>query len=298
MAHVLTLAAAKAKAPLRRRDVEEARRSLDQIGAVSDDAVWLSPDEACDLPFSGDPAAALASARSALAGKPVDVNVLEVEGRRKKLLVADMDSTMIEQECIDELAAAAGFGKAVSAITERAMRGEITFEPALVERVRLLAGLPVSAVDALLAERITLMPGGKLLVATMRSHGAYTVLVSGGFSDFVAPIAARLGFDEHRANRLIEDGGRFTGHVAEPILGRQAKQDAVADLTVRLSLQPRDSLAVGDGANDIAMVQQAGLGVAFHAKPALRAAAAAVVDHADLTALLFLQGYRRDEFVG
>jgi phosphoserine phosphatase len=210
-----------------------------------------------------------------------------------------MDSTMIGQECIDELADFAGFKERVAAITAQAMRGEIAFEPALRERVALLKGLPAKIIDNVLDERIRLMPGGPTLVATMRANGAYSCVVSGGFTAFTARIAAMIGFNEHRANTLLTDAnGNLTGKVAEPIVGREAKLDALIELRERFGLTPEQTLAVGDGANDIPMVQAAGLGVAYHGKPAIRAAAPlACVDNADLTALLYAQGYHREEFV-
>ena len=205
---------------------------------------------------------------------------------------------MIGQECIDELADYAGFKSRVAAITERAMRGEIAFEPALRERVALLKGLPATVIDTVIAERIRLTPGGPALVATMRANGAYTCLVSGGFTAFTSRIAAMIGFDEQHANTLLTDAdGQLTGTVAEPVLGREAKLDTLTALHARLRLSHEDTLAVGDGANDIPMVKAAGLGVAFHGKPAIREAAAACIDHGDLTALLYAQGYRREEFV-
>jgi phosphoserine phosphatase len=220
------------------------------------------------------------------------------EGRRKKLLVADMDSTMIGQECIDELADYAGLKSRVAAITERAMRGEIAFAPALRERVALLKGLPAAVVDTVIAERIRLTSGGPTLVATMRANGAHACLVSGGFTAFTSRIAAMIGFDEEHANTLVIDaGGQLTGEVAEPVLGREAKLDTLIALRQRLRLTRGETLAVGDGANDIPMIQAAGLGVAFHGKPAIRETAAACIDHGDLTALLYAQGYRREEFV-
>jgi phosphoserine phosphatase len=216
---------------------------------------------------------------------------------RKKLLLADMDSTMIEQECIDELADMVGLKDSVSSITERAMQGEIAFEPALRERVALLRGLPVTVIDTIITDRITLTPGGKTLIATMKANGAYTCLVSGGFTLFTARIAEMLGFDEHRANELIVIDGKLTGEVREPILGKEAKRATLIELREKLGLAHEDTLAVGDGANDLAMIGEAGLGVAFHAKPAVAEAADARIDHGDLTALLYLQGYRENEFV-
>ncbi len=226
------------------------------------------------------------------------MNVVPQASRRKKLFVADMDSTAIGQECIDELAAELGLRDQVAAITTRAMRGEIAFAPALRERVALLSGLPTEIIGKVLSTRIAITPGAETLVATMRASGAYTTLVSGGFTVFVEPVARQIGFDESRANTLLSEGGRFTGRVAEPILGPDAKEGALTELQARLGLLPEETLAVGDGANDAGMIRRAGLGVAFHAKPALRAVADAAVDHADLTALLYLQGYRRDEFIG
>jgi phosphoserine phosphatase len=208
-----------------------------------------------------------------------------------------MDSTMIGQECIDELADFAGLKAHVAKITERAMRGEIEFEPALRERVALLKGMPVGVVDDVLKQRITPTPGGRELVATMRAHGAYTCLISGGFTLFTSAVAAMIGFQENRANELLVEGGKLTGEVREPILGRATKLATLIELTESFDLDDIDTLVVGDGANDLSMIEHAGLGVAYHAKPAVAAAAATRIDHGDLTALLYAQGYRRDEFV-
>lgn len=259
--------------------------------------VRLSPGEAAEIPFEGDPGRALQAARSAFAARPLDVNVVSAEFRRKRLLVADMDSTMIRQECVDELAAEAGLRAKVAAITERAMRGEIAFAPALRERVLILKGLPAEVIGRVLARRIEIMPGARMLVATMRASGAHTALVSGGFTAFVEPIAARIGFDEARANRLLLDGDLLSGRLAEPIQSAEAKENALIELAGRLRLKPDETLAVGDGANDAGMIHRAGLGVGYRAKPALKAIAGAIIDHADLTGLLFLQGYSREEFV-
>ena len=256
----------------------------------------LAGETAVEFAFAGDAADAGAALRDRVAGLPVDVVVQPAAGRRKRLLLADMDSTMIEQECIDELADLVGLKAGVSAITERAMRGEIAFEPALRERVALLRGLPVAVVDRLLAERITLTPGGPELLGTMRANGAYACLVSGGFTLFTGPVGRRLGFDQDRANVLLLDGDRLAGTVAEPILGREAKRDTLVELRDRLGLQRADVLAVGDGANDLSMLGEAGLGVAFRAKPAVAAAAGARIEHGDLTALLFIQGYAAEDF--
>jgi phosphoserine phosphatase len=236
--------------------------------------------------------------REAVAEAAVDIVLQPLANRRKHLFLADMDSTMIEQECIDELADFVGLKSEVATITERAMRGEIAFEPALRERVALLKGLPVGVVDEIIATRIRLMPGGRHLVRTMRAHGVYTCLVSGGFTVFTGPIAARIGFDEHRSNRLRLDNETLAGFVEEPILGRDAKLATLIELREGLGLRHEDTLAVGDGANDLAMLGEAGLGVAFRAKPAVAAAAHARIDHGDLTALLYVQGYRVEDFVG
>jgi phosphoserine phosphatase len=259
-------------------------------------AVWLSPDEAAEFSLPTRPGNA-AQVGAELDARGVDL-VLQPEGeRRRRMLIADMDSTMIGQECIDELAAEAGVGPRVSEITARAMNGELDFEGALRERVGLLAGLDEGVIGRLLAERITDAPGARVLVATMRTAGARTVLVSGGFTAFAGPVAARQGFKVARANLLGIEGGRLTGRVAEPILGREAKVAALVELSADVG-GPAAALAVGDGANDLGMLQLAGTGVALHAKPAVQARAPHVVNHGDLTALLFLQGYARDEFVG
>ena len=266
-------------------------------------AHWLFDGVAADIPFgaeshSKDELHTIEQRLREIRGDlPIDIVVQPIGFRRKKLFLADMDSTMIGQECIDELADFAGLKAHVAAITERAMRGEIAFEPALRERVALLKDLPVSVVDEVLARRITLTPGGSTLVATMRAQGAYTCLVSGGFTLFTRAVAAQVGFQENRANELVVTDGKFTGEVKEPILGRAAKLATLVELTESFDFDDIDTLVVGDGANDLAMIQAAGLGVAYHAKPAVAAAAAARIDHGDLTALLYAQGYRREEFV-
>ncbi|KAB2699609.1 phosphoserine phosphatase SerB [Ochrobactrum sp. Kaboul] len=260
---------------------------------------WLADGIACDIPLPTGLSAdeADAALRAALDGAPVDVVVQEQDRRRKKILIADMDSTMIQQECIDELAEEAGLRDHVAAITARAMNGEIAFEPALRERVALLKGLPLEVIDKVIATRITLTPGGPELVRTMRKHGAYTALVSGGFTSFTHRIAEMIGFNEDRANLLLDDGARLTGVVAEPILGREAKVERLEEIADRLGLSPDDAIAVGDGANDLGMIQLAGTGVALHAKPAVAAQAKVRIDHGDLTALLYIQGYRKTDFV-
>jgi phosphoserine phosphatase len=260
---------------------------------------WLAAGAAADVPFSAnsglDQRALGDSLRASVPG--IDIAIQPAAHRRKNLFLADMDSTMIGQECIDELAAFVGLKDHVAAITERAMRGEIEFEPALRERVALLKGLPVSAVDEVIARHITLTPGARTLIATLRANGAYTCLVSGGFTLFTDRIAAMIGFDEARANRLVVDGETLAGIVQEPIFGRDSKRAALLDLRTRFRLEPWQTMATGDGANDLAMIEEAGLGVAYHAKPKVAAAAAARIAHGDLTALLYMQGYKQDEFV-
>lgn len=264
---------------------------------------WLSGGEACDIPFASasvdkEALAMLAlEVRNAFGGLPVDVVCQPEAGRRKKLFLADMDSTMIGQECIDELADLVGMKEHVAAITERAMRGEIEFEPALRERVALLKGLDAQVVAQVIEERITLTPGGRALVRTMRANGAHTALVSGGFTLFTSQIAEAVGFHENRANTLVVEDGKFAGVVSEPILGREAKLATLIELREANGLAAGETMAVGDGANDLAMLQEAGLGVAFHAKPAVAAAAHARIDFGDLSALLFAQGYAKSEWV-
>lgn len=261
---------------------------------------WLADGIACDIPLPNtmDKAQALENLRNAVGDLPIDIAVQEQDKRRKKLLVADMDSTMIGQECIDELAEEAGLREHIATITRRAMNGEIAFEPALKERVALLKGLPLDIIDRVIKNRITLTAGGKELIATMRKNGAYTALVSGGFTIFTGKIAAMLGFNEHHANELKVADNQLSGFVAEPILGKQAKLDKLEDLCNQLGISPDEAMAVGDGANDLAMLQRAGSGVALHAKPIVAEAASIRIDYGDLTALLYLQGYRKHDFVG
>jgi len=260
------------------------------------DVDWLSPDEAAEFTLPRIPANRW-EVWAELQAQRVDMVVQPAPDRRKRLLLADMDSTMIGQECIDELAEVAGVGAKVKEITARAMNGELDFEGALTERVGLLTGLDVGVIDRVIAERITLTPGGAALLATMKRDGAYTALVSGGFTAFTGHVAGALGFDENRANTLGVEDGRLTGLVIPPILGRQAKIEALAELAVRLGLSESDVLAVGDGANDLGMLHRAGSGVALHAKPSVAAKCDIRINFGDLTALLFLQGYAADDFV-
>jgi phosphoserine phosphatase len=295
MSHVATLISNPARPAVGDAAVATARAELPDASAPR----VLAPGIAADIEFGGgsNPRALADRLRKALAPAPIDVVVQPLADRRKRLFLTDMDSTVIEQECIDELADYVALKPRVAAITERAMRGEIEFEPALRERVALLRGLPAAVVDEVIEQRITIMPGARTLVATMRANGAHTCLVSGGFTLFTEKIAAMVAFDEQRANRLVIEDGRLAGRVEEPILGREAKLATLKELMQRLRLRRQETLVSGDGANDVPMIQAAGLGVAFQAKPVVAAAAHARVDHGDLTALLYLQGYRRDEFV-
>lgn len=258
-------------------------------------ARWLDPGVAAEFDLAQVPANRW-EVWERLQGLRVDMLVQRAEGRKKRLLIADMDSTMIRQECIDELADEAGVGARVADITARAMNGELDFEGALRERVGLLKGLPEAVIGQVLRDRITLMPGGPVLLATMKAHGAYAALVSGGFTAFTAAVAGKLGFDENRANTLHVTDGKLAGTVAEPILGKEAKLAALTEITARQGITPAEALAVGDGANDLPMLKAAGTGVALHAKPTVQAQCEVRVNHGDLTALLYLQGYSRDAF--
>jgi len=261
------------------------------------DADWLAVNEAAEFAVEQIPSN-FWDVWESLQAEGVDLVIQPTEGRRKKMLLADMDSTMIQQECIDELADEAGVGERVKDITARAMNGELDFEGALIERVGLLKGLPVSVIDQVLADRITLMPGGKALLATMKANGAYAALVSGGFTAFTAKVAAELGFDENRANTLLTHSDELSGDVGRPILGREAKVQALEEITARLGISEDEVIAVGDGANDLGMLTRAGAGVALHAKPSVAAQCNVRINHGDLTALLYVQGYKKAEFVG
>lgn len=295
MDHVLTLIAPPGA--LDPDAIAAARAALAAAGAATEEPGWLAAAEAADLPFAGlAPEAADTAARAALAGRPVDLIAQPAAGRRKRLLIADMDSTIVTSETLDELAGFAGLKDRIAAITKRAMNGELDFESALRERVGMLAGLSVDALQRTW-EATELMPGARELVATMRAAGARCALVSGGFTFFTGRVAALVGFHEHHSNTLLEAGGQLTGHVADPILGRNAKLATLKRLAAEEGIALEATLAVGDGANDLDMIQAAGLGVAFRAKPVVAAAARARVEHADLRALLFAQGYRDGEFV-
>ena len=271
--------------------VEEVRAIL-AAGAIR----WLAEGQAAEVALPAR-AADEAAIWSRLQAEGVDFAIQPAAGRRKRLLIADMDSTVIGQECIDELAAEAGIGDRVAAITARAMNGELDFEDALRERVHLLQGLSTAVIDHVLQTRIHLMPGARTLLATMRANGAYCALVSGGFTAFASVVADRAGFDMHRANVLLEADGLLTGEVARPILGREAKVETLRAVAAARGLSPADAIAVGDGANDLDMLAAAGTGVALHAKPGVQAQARISVNHGDLTALLYLQGYAAKEFV-
>lgn len=288
--HVAVLLTSPDKPGLERAAVESLRNAWG-----GGDARWLMPGVAAEFPLAAAPEN-LWRVWADLQGMGVDIALVPAEGRRKRLLLADMDSTMIRQECIDELAAEAGVGQRVAAITARAMNGELDFEGALRERVGLLKGLPEAVIGKVLASRITDMPGGRTLVATMKANGARAALVSGGFTAFTGPVAARLGFDENRANTLLAAEGVLTGHVAEPILGKAAKVQALEEISARLDIGEDEVIAVGDGANDLGMLARAGMGVALHAKPVVAEQCSLRINHGDLTALLFLQGYSEDDF--
>jgi phosphoserine phosphatase len=289
---VATLVADPAREPLTEARLDKAASALQGVERRR----WLDDGVAADIVFSGELTPKRAALEKAFAGEPFDVIVQPLAGREKRLLVADMDSTLIGQECVDELAALAGVGEHVGAITEQAMRGDIAFEPALRRRVGLLARLPEAAIGAALA-RITLNPGARTLVQTMKARGARAVVVSSGFRPFTRAVAARVGADEDRANEFEIAGGKLTGRAIEPVLGGDGKLVALREIAQAMGLDLAETMAVGDGANDLAMLRAAGLGVAYRAAPRVAAAAHARVDHGDLTALLYAQGIKREDFV-
>jgi phosphoserine phosphatase len=292
MSLVLTLIGNPADGILDDYMVSRARDALRACGAACREADWLAAAVACDLPFDGlPPEDAETAVRAALAEAPVDIAAQPAAGRRRMLLVADMDATIVTGETLDELAAEAGLKARIAAITDRAMRGEIDFKAAVRERVAMLAGLPLAALERSLA-RVRLTPGAQALVRVMRAHGAYTVLISGGFRYFTGRVSRLAGFDQDVANELEIRDGRLTGRVVEPILDRGAKLATLRRIAAARGLAPADTMAVGDGANDLEMIRAAGLGVAFRAKPVLAAGARVRIEHGDLTALLYLQGYR------
>jgi phosphoserine phosphatase len=295
MSHVLTLIASPGSDELLGKAMDEVRGSLDS----DKPPFWLAPGQACDITFRPASDAALADARGLIervtSAMPIDAAIQAIEGRRKRLLVADMDSTIIQQECLDEIAGFAGIGPQIAAITERAMQGELDFETALKERVALLRGFPLSRLQQVLEEAITLTPGARTLTSTMRTNGARCVLVSGGFTFFTGAVAMMAGFDAHFGNSFLVEDDRVAG-VAEPILGKEAKLGTLRSEARGLGIGESEAMAVGDGANDLAMLKAAGLGVAFHAKPIVAREAAARINHGDLTSLLFLQGYRQADF--
>jgi phosphoserine phosphatase len=273
-----------------------ARATLREAGAEPGPLSWLAPDQACDIPFSGgDPQSLEAALRRHLTGLPVDLAIQPAEGRRKRLLLADMESTIVTRELTDELATLAGMGEAITAMTAASMRGEVDFADSLRARIAMLRGQPAALLKQV-EDLVELTPGARALVQTMKAHGARTALVSGGFDCFAAIAAAACGFDELHANRLVIVEGRLAGEVVEPILDRLAKRATLERLATALDIAPADAAAVGDGANDIPMLEAAGLGVAYHGKPVVAAAAGFRLDHADLTGLLYLQGYRAQEF--
>jgi phosphoserine phosphatase len=289
---VATLIADPAREPLSEATIDRAAQAL----AGVERRRWLGEDVAADVVFVGELKPKRAAIEAAFAGEPIDVIVQPLAGREKRLLVADMDSTLIGQECLDELAALAGVGEHMSAITEKATRGDIAFEPALRRRVGLLARLSEAAIDAALP-RITLDPGARTLVQTMKARGARVAVVSSGFRPFTRAVAARLGADEDLANELEIADGKLTGRAIEPVLGGDAKLAALREIAQAMGLDLAETMAVGDGANDIPMLRAAGLGVAYRGKPRVVAAADARIDHGDLMALLYAQGIRRKEFV-
>ncbi len=295
---IAVVAVTAGKAPALRDELRAAIASVDLLPASIERVLSASDDvTAIELQIMDTRADKVARLRAALVAVNADVAVLPLASRRKRLLISDMDSTIIGQECLDEIAAFAGLKEQVSAITERAMAGELDFDSALTERVGMLSGLDLSALQQAYEERISLNPGARTLVATMKAHGAKTVLVSGGFTFFTERVAEAAGFEDHRGNTLIDDGAKLTGDVGRPILGREAKLHALDEFAARQGLGRADALAMGDGANDLAMIKASGLGIAYRAKPIVASEAHAAIDSTDLRTALFFQGYHQDEFV-
>ena len=292
---VLTLIGSSNSMPLEPGHIARVRQCLGTVGKED----WLAENEACDLFIdSAQSASGIADqARAALSGTPLDIVCTSTERRQKKLLVTDMDSTVIDQECIDELGDVIGLGTQIREITAAVVNGDLSFSDALRERMALMRGTRRTVLESVYEKRITLKAGARTLVQTMRSHGAYCVLVSGGFSFFTSRIAERIGFHDHQGNEAVFKDGKLTGEVQEPILGRSAKLNALMKLCEEKGLAPCDVLAAGDGANDIKMIKAAGLGVAFHGSDSLKDEANASIDHGDLTALLYVQGFRKSQFV-
>jgi phosphoserine phosphatase len=298
MKSVLTLIAASDKGKLSDTLIKKVSGKLAEAGAIIIGTEWLAQDIACDITFSRiENPAAEKSAHEAIGSLPVDCVAQYTEGRQKRLLISDMDSTIITIECIDEIADFAHVKPQVAAITERAMRGEIDFITALKERVALLHGLNAKVLQDVYEQRLKFMPGARELVATMRSFGAYAVLVSGGFDFFTSRVQKELGFNENSANKLEITDGKLTGNVLEPVLDKQAKLKSLMAVSNAQNINLSDTLAVGDGANDLPMLTAAGLGVAYHAKPVVQQSARARINHCDLTALLYIQGYKEEEIV-
>ena len=293
--YVLTLIGNMESMPLEPVHIERVYRRLATTGETD----WLAEREACDL-FTDSLLSAVdiaEQARDALSGTAIDTVCTSIEGRRRKLLISDMDSTVIDQECIDELGDAIGAGSQIREITAAVVNGDISFSDALRKRLALMIGMERRLLKSVYEERISLKAGAQTLVQTMRHHGAFCILVSGGFSFFTRRIAERIGFHDHQGNKLAFEDGKLTGEVLEPILGRSAKLNTLRSLCDEKGLEPSDVLALGDGANDIKMIKAAGLGVAFHGSDSLRKQANACIDHGDLTALLYIQGFRKSEFV-
>ena len=300
MTYALTLMCNPKDAVLTAEHEAWAKSRIQTAGGQVTDVTWLDDHVACDILFDGtelDRAELEDALDNTFPDAPIDIALQVAATRRKKLLLADMDSTMIEQECLDELADFAGLKDKIAGITERAMAGELSFEPALRERVGLLKGLSESALQATYDERITFTPGGRELIMTMRANGGHTCLVSGGFTFFTNRVAGVLGFDENHGNILLAEGGKLTGRVRDPILGKEAKLDTLLRLMKDNCLAQADTMAVGDGANDAEMIEAAGMGIAFHPHKILADAADVRIRHGDLTALLYMQGICRKDFV-